>query len=389
MQATFTQEQKLELLELVESGAASVKKHPTEDLYLYSYTRDYVRTPDENRWKNKLLNQCRGLILDGKGAVVARPFPKFFNFEELTKYYEQGEFEAMIAGKTPEFREKIDGSLGILYWKRDGSPALCTRNSWVSEQAVKGTELLNTKYGHLVSKLRRDRTYLFEIVYPENRLIVDYGDSEALYLLAVIDTATGREYRIDLDDPVGANPGFPTPALYDCGDDWTRCREVFENTKNREGLVVRFFDDEGNSVRVKMKFREYFELNFLKGKVTKDNLLKILCSQQADEKLRELRDGALQEGCEEIAIQLDRIAKDLKSKWYAIAGKIIEAWKPLGEFESKLHWATYLQNTGYSKVLFACSKETRPQLEDLENSRVARLIWCMVAEQEKENNEQD
>ena len=397
MNSKLTAEEKQELLELEKSGAVSVKKHPTEDLYLYSYTRDYVHSPNEQRWRNKLLNQCRGLIVDGKGNVVARPFPKFFNYEELEKYYEPGEVDSLIAGKFPQFWEKIDGSLGILYWKSDGTPALCTRNSWTSDQAIRGTEMLNNRpfYKDYISKLRKDRTYLFEIVYPENRIIVDYGKKEMLYLLAVINTETGMEYGFgpSYASNRDVNPGFPVPMQYDVGSlGWQQCREFFQNRDNREGIVVRFVDtpNYGHVFRVKMKFKEYFELNFAKGKITKENLLKILCGQNPEKELLELRAGLeaiSSSGAEEMDIQLCRYLDELEAEWMKIAEKIVQAWKPLGEFANKLDWATYLKDTGYSGVLFRCSKEERPSVQSLRNDRtIFRQIYKLVAEQNTGEN---
>ncbi len=71
--------------------------------------------------------------------------------------------------------EKMDGSLGILYWI-DDKPFLATRGAFESEQAIKGTELLR-KHQNL-NKLNRNYTYLFEIIYPSNRIVVDYGAEE-------------------------------------------------------------------------------------------------------------------------------------------------------------------------------------------------------------------
>ena len=89
-----------------------------------------------------------------------------------------------------EVYEKLDGSLGILYWLGD-EPYIATRGSFESPQAQIATELLRA---YDLSGLDRRRTYLFEIIYPENRIVVNYDDRRELVLLAIIDTATGREF---------------------------------------------------------------------------------------------------------------------------------------------------------------------------------------------------
>ena len=80
---------------MVEEGWLISQNHPTLDLTIYNYSQ---KTQYESNW-NKHTLMCRGLVLNSKGDIVARPFPKFFNYEE-------------VAGKVPtresyEIFEKI------------------------------------------------------------------------------------------------------------------------------------------------------------------------------------------------------------------------------------------------------------------------------------------
>ncbi len=75
-------------------------------------------------------------------------------------------------------------------WPRAGpSPA---------EQALRANAMLQTKYASALARLSPDKTYLFEIIYPENRIVVNYGDVEELVLLAIIDNATALDLPEDL-----------------------------------------------------------------------------------------------------------------------------------------------------------------------------------------------
>ena len=47
-------------------------------IWNYSVSVQYERLWDE------ITVQCRGLVTNSKGEIVARPFTKFFNYEELT-----------------------------------------------------------------------------------------------------------------------------------------------------------------------------------------------------------------------------------------------------------------------------------------------------------------
>lgn len=175
------------------------------------------------------------------GNVVARPFQKFFNLEEITGSGEKLPEESFVV------HEKMDGSLGILYWL-DEKPVLATRGSFNSEQALKGTFILHQKYSEHFHKLDKTKTYLFEIIFPENRIVVDYGGMNDLILLAVIDNETGKDVEVEKDLP------FIRPEKLDTAD-YTTLKDMSGN--NKEGYVVRF----ESGLRVKVKFDEYVRLH--------------------------------------------------------------------------------------------------------------------------------
>ena len=58
----------------------------------------------------------------------------------------------------------------------------------MSDQAVEATKMLQN---HDLSNLNRDWTLLFEIIYPENKIVCDYGDTRNLFLLAGFDKKMG------------------------------------------------------------------------------------------------------------------------------------------------------------------------------------------------------
>lgn len=101
-----------------------------------------------------------GLICDLDGEIIERPFEKFFNIEEHNHSLPDLKFEIY---------EKLDGSLGILYFL-EGIPYIASRGSFDSPQAIKATSMLHGQYKNSVSKLNKDKTYLFEIIYPDNNI---------------------------------------------------------------------------------------------------------------------------------------------------------------------------------------------------------------------------
>ncbi len=220
----------------------TARKHPSADLWIYNYS---PVVQYEKRW-DAVTMQCRGLILDVQYNTVARPFPKFFNIEEMPA--------DAIPNELFEVYEKLDGSLGILYWL-DNVPFIATRGSFMSEQAGRGTQMLHNRYAQAFADLHRDRTYLFEIIYPQNKIVVNYGDREDLVLLAVIDNQTGQNYPLDDYTTLG----FPVVKRFTGLLALDKLKTDADNpaNDNSEGYVVRFV----GGLRVKVKFAEYVRLH--------------------------------------------------------------------------------------------------------------------------------
>lgn len=217
-----------------------------DDLVIFNYTH---AAQYEGRW-NWFERVCRGLILNTKtGEVVARPFDKFFNW---------GEREHYSSGHIVNVTEKIDGSLGILY-RTEGQYAISTRGTFDSEQAQMATEILHVGYNIYDPPLPDSFTLLFEIVYPENRIVVDYGQVEDIYLLAVRNRFSGKYlYWRDVYE-LAQDYGFPKPRVFEfeTADDIIRACKELDGTA--EGWVAEFSDGQ----RFKFKGDTYLELHRL------------------------------------------------------------------------------------------------------------------------------
>jgi RNA ligase len=211
------------------------------ELRIFEYT---AKTMFERKW-NSVTMKTRGLIVNwDTKEVLARPFDKFFNYGEPS----QEEQHELDLSDEVEVYDKLDGSLGIRYVRPDGRSAIATKGSFHSEQADWATKQLHL---YMTTHLDDNLTWLFEIIYPENRIVVTYG-FEGLVLLGARDIETGDEY-------------FPEDLLEWKGRKATHfryktLREALEASprRNAEGFVVYLpeFD-----VRVKIKQEDYLKLH--------------------------------------------------------------------------------------------------------------------------------
>ena len=211
------------LNDYIEKGLVVKNDHPTLPISIYNYSRTCQY---ENKWDD-ITKMCRGLILDKEGNVVAKAFDKFFNHEELTL--------GDIPNETFEVFEKLDGSLGILFWYQ-GKWILASKGSFVSEQALKGKQILNQQYN--VEVLPKGYTTVVEIIYPENRIVCDYGSDELLVVLSMVSNASGKE--LDYDSMMSFNEVSKIPVIkkYDGIKNYDTLKSLI--SKDREGYVIRF-----------------------------------------------------------------------------------------------------------------------------------------------------
>jgi hypothetical protein len=232
----LSEEYLLNLQKEVDDGWIIKKDSFDEELSIYFYSRT---TQYERRW-NEYTLAARGMIISRDGYLIAKPFDKFFNIEE----HDPSE----IPNTSFDVFEKMDGSLGIVYYW-EGEWKVATKGSFDSEQSNFAENLLKSKYGF--GSLISGYTYLVEIIYPENRIVVDYDGMKDIVLLGAFD----RFQKEVPYDSLKESSNIPIVKRYDGMKDFFSLSEL--NWFNHEGFVVRF----KNGFRVKVKFADYVRLH--------------------------------------------------------------------------------------------------------------------------------
>jgi len=222
-------------------GSVNVTEYGEFLLFCYKSSAQY-----EDNW-NFFERVSRGLIINKRtGEVVARPFDKFFNWD-------QGGRKAPYTSHIVSVTEKVDGSLGILY--RDGRLKVTTKGNPFSPQAKWATKFLEN---YQLDSLPDELTLLFEMIYPGNRIVVDYGNKEDLVLLAARNRFTG-EYLPFYPDvyELGTRYGFSLPKTYVVNNIMELLAKTGEYSPELEGWVIEF----SNGDRYKIKTDTYVEMH--------------------------------------------------------------------------------------------------------------------------------
>ena len=211
---------------------------------------DYSRTCQFDAAWTPITEVCRGLILDVKNKkVVGLPMPKFWNLNERGTAFKNLPYVA---------QEKMDGSMGLI-WRYNGKLNLSTRGSFTSPQAIKGKEMLDLKYPNAEVVLHPNVNLVCEIIYPENRIVVDYKGEEKLTLITAYDNETFKELDEDAVDLLAEVIGFDRPKVYKFNSFLELEETVKSWPQNQEGLVVKFSDGS----RCKIKSSEYIRAHKL------------------------------------------------------------------------------------------------------------------------------
>jgi RNA ligase len=206
----------------------------------------------EGGWNN-VTRYARGIVFDSlTGELVAFPFPKFFNLNQ----HDETRIEN-LPSLPFTVTTKEDGSLIIVY-NYKGQWICSTKGSFHSEQANWANAWLAKEWKRLETSFNytgENNTWLFEGIYPTNRIVVDYGEFEGLKFLG----AFNRKFHTEMTDLALPH----AMELFPCADSHSlSLREIVELCTTlpgtfQEGFVLRY----SNGLRVKIKGIDYCSIH--------------------------------------------------------------------------------------------------------------------------------
>lgn len=333
----------------IEAKMVKATPHSFADLTIYNYTQVAQFNPE--LW-NHVTDKCRGLIVDRDGNVVARGFEKFWNYGD-SRHPET--LPENLPKTPPLLTRKVDGSLGVGY-KIAGEWFVATRGSFASEQAVWASKWLKKNCPNF--DWPHGYTPLFEIVYPENQIVVKY-DYSGLVLLASVRIKTGEEA------PYSALTHWATlnelRIVKQFDKPLSEC--VTEDDPNEEGYVASWYRSGTTPLRVKIKYETYCRLH------------KLLTQTSAIGIWELLRDGKpTVELFESVPEEFKRWVTDVEANlimdYQEIEDRAREDFKTSGFriMETRKEFAEYAKSTKYPHLVFA--------LKDGKN--LDPMIWKMI-----------
>lgn len=237
------------LNELFNLGLVRKQFHPELPLIIWNYS---VKCQWEKKWNEYPLTlQCRGLVTDNEGNIVAQCLPKFFNLHELEP------LGIEIPNESFTVLEKEDGSMIQLFYYQN-QWVVSSKGSFTSDHVGWAWDILRQKYQVTLDLLVTNNAmlghnFVFELITPQGRIVRDYGQTKELFLLAVINKK-GKELSTIFD---GRDHyfNFPLVKQYNGITEYATLSKMVAD--DHEGFVVRF----NSGFRLKIKGQEYLRLH--------------------------------------------------------------------------------------------------------------------------------
>lgn len=306
-------------------GLLMSQVHPELPLIIWNYTD---KCQYEAAWDEITLN-CRGLVTDTDGNQINHPIPKFFNYSETLGKY--------VCNFKKSFKvfTKYDGSLIQMFYYQD-SLVITSRGSFASDQVGMVREIG-------IPYIEKGKTFVFELIHPENRIVVDYGDKKELVLLAVRDENGDHcieqytsKFKIAEQHELNIKKYKDLKHLSTL------------NLQNEEGYVFLF----ANGKRCKVKFDEYRRLHSLVTELSNTAIWKVL---KSGEDVSGLIEGLPDEFHELIKSEI-QIQKDLfENRKYEILLQYNEILKELPIWVEGKEFAYHIKTHKYKSHFFNLS----------------------------------
>ena len=294
-----------------------------EDLILLKYNQF------KSDFSLEIVQESRGIILENKTwKVICRPFKKFFNLGETNA--------ANIVFENSHILEKADGSIIKVFhyneW-RIATNGTIDANDANTRDEISFKELFfdvlsENDFKELTKSFDKDNTYLFELIHPLTRIVVDYGNVKELVFTGLINRVDGIDFNIFYKSIMKPHEKLfkEYPIRYPRKFDITNIKDISElvdladlenkNGNEFEGYVVCQVSDDKVICRVKIKSPKYVNLHHVAtGESVTNNLIDVIMKNEIEE---------FETYLEKLPVHVADEYKSLKTKYFNLIEYLYE-----------------------------------------------------------------
>jgi hypothetical protein len=319
--------------------------------------------------------ECRSLMLDKKGEVISRAYPRFFNYGQHPDITGKFEFEGS------KIFEKADGSLIRIYWNPyDNRWEIATRGTAFAEgpsnfystfrQAVleDGFGVTEEEFQYKMESIGNNNlTYVFEYCSMKNRIVTPYKTPQMVYITAFINVNGSEMYEYqnlriyhlfwDTFDNVRLIKSYPFESMDKLTTDLENIPDL------EEGYVCL----DKNGLRIKMKSSLYMKVHKLRGEglLTQKKIAELVADNEH----------------EEFLIHFPEYKEEFEpyeNGLFALFTEIDLQWELHHKIESQKDFAIQVKDLPYSAILFSMRKTGRTIQELWDETRLENRAGLLI-----------
>lgn len=216
---------------------------------------------------NEFYMETRGVVIDVENLnLVSTPYRKFFNLNEK-EMTSMKQIQTLIGNAHAiEVQNKEDGSM-VSVSRYEDELIVATPGSLASEQAKWAKAFLLKHHMGFLKHMPNDTTFIFEAIYPDNRIVIDYQGAEKMVLTGARDNRTGEYLTRSFIEDHGIVFQIPIPTLEDKSLEQLMLEskdKTLHPADKKEGWVitVRTKDD---TLLFKVKCEDYCDIHRVMG----------------------------------------------------------------------------------------------------------------------------
>lgn len=336
----------------IQDGYVSRRTHPHLPLVIFNYT---PKTQFEGLWDN-VTRQCRGLVVDQSGTIVAHCLPKFFNYNEPNA-------AGIDTSGIVQVTDKLDGSYGCATFYKSHL-VVATRGSFESVQAGWAYDKIKNCYYDAMRTLCQDGvTAIFEIIYPENRIVLDYDGLADIVLIGTIAPELKRDGR-QIWTPADKVYSWPGPTVHRFEVSSFEAALRLPVRQNAEGLVIYF---ENTGERLKIKHDDYLRLHKIIFSLTPKLIWSRLAAGESTEEIvSELPDefhAMVKAMIDTFHLEFDHIMNHVNTRYDTLLNSLPEDF-------SRKDFALAVRDDRYKSMLF--------NRLDNQEERLVESVWKAI-----------
>lgn len=241
---------------------------------------------------NNLTNICRGKVLDiNKKEIISYPFDKFFNLDECAETKIDKVQNLLSKANYISVMDKADGST-IIVTKTENELIINTNGGFTNIQVKIAKKLLSEKYNHFLSNMKLGYTYIFELIHPMDRKVVNYNGVKKLLLLAVRDLSDNGLLKYEECAIIASDLKLDMIECFEFTslDDFINLSHSLKNS-NKEGWVIRVITED-EDIMFKLKINEYCILHkSVLGKVNAFDIYQLMYEDTIDDAISKADEG--------------------------------------------------------------------------------------------------